>query len=99
MLFSHRSGRTAVPLPACGERSTRTQVGFTRLAHHRVPNSGKPEIGARRVRGPRRESELVEAPPHRAEPGFSTCVCGPLPVNGERKAAPVAVSGRDKDGG
>ncbi len=55
------------PRPACGERSTRTQVESTRLAHVEVPISAKPEIGARRVRGPLRESEPTEAPPNRAE--------------------------------
>jgi hypothetical protein len=39
------------------------------------------------MRGPLRESELVEAPPHRAEIGFSVGECCPLPASGARKAA------------
>jgi hypothetical protein len=42
---------------------------------------------ARRVRGRFRESELVEAPPHRAEFWSSFLPCGPLPASGARCAA------------
>jgi pilus assembly protein CpaE len=35
---------------------------------------------ARRVRGPHREPEPVEAPPHRAESWFPFLPCGPLPA-------------------
>jgi hypothetical protein len=38
------------------------------------------------MRGPFRESEPVEPPPHRAEFGFSLVPCGPLPARGARKA-------------
>jgi hypothetical protein len=39
------------------------------------------------MRGPIRESELVEAPPHRAEFLFSVVPCRPLPASGAREAA------------
>jgi hypothetical protein len=42
------------------------------------------------MRGRHRESELVEAPPHRAEIGFSSVPCGPLPARGARNAVPAA---------
>jgi hypothetical protein len=38
------------------------------------------------MRGPFRESELAETPPHRAEIWFSSVPCGPLPASGPRKA-------------
>jgi hypothetical protein len=38
------------------------------------------------MRGPYRESEPVETPPHRAEIGFSSLPCRPLPARGARKA-------------
>jgi hypothetical protein len=41
------------------------------------------------MRGRFRESELVEAPPHRAEIQFSLGACCPLPARGARKAAPL----------
>jgi gamma-glutamyltranspeptidase/glutathione hydrolase len=41
---------------------------------------------ARRVRGPHRDSELVETPPHQAEFGFSLLPCRPLPARGARGA-------------
>jgi hypothetical protein len=41
------------------------------------------------MRGPRSESELVEAPPHRAEIRFSLGACCPLPARGARKASPL----------
>ena len=39
------------------------------------------------MRGRFRESELVEAPPHRAEFSFSLGACRPLPATGAREAA------------
>jgi hypothetical protein len=42
---------------------------------------------ARRVRGPLRESEPVETPPHRAEFWFSRVPRGPLPASGARGVA------------
>jgi tripartite-type tricarboxylate transporter receptor subunit TctC len=39
------------------------------------------------MRGPLRESELVEMPLHRAEIGISSVPCRPLPASGARKAA------------
>src|ERR1700730_9377025 len=38
------------------------------------------------MRGPSRESELVEAPPHRAEIRSSSVPCRPLPASGARNA-------------
>jgi hypothetical protein len=38
------------------------------------------------MRGRFRESELVEAPPHRAEIWFSLGACCPLPASGARSA-------------
>jgi len=42
---------------------------------------------ARRVRGPIRDSEPMEGPPHRPETGASPVPCGPLPASGARGAA------------
>jgi hypothetical protein len=39
------------------------------------------------MRRPLRESELVEAPPHRAEIWFSLGACCPLPASAARDAA------------
>ena len=36
------------------------------------------------MRGPSRESELVETPPHRAEFWFPSMPCCPLPASGAR---------------
>ncbi len=46
---------------------------------------------ARRVRGPLRESEPVETPPHHAEIGSSAGALGPLPASGARdsESAPI----------
>jgi hypothetical protein len=41
------------------------------------------------MRGRFRESELVEAPPHRAEIRFSLGARCPLPARGARKAVPL----------
>jgi hypothetical protein len=41
------------------------------------------------MRGPRRDSELVETPPHRAEILFSLVPCCPLPARGARKVVPL----------
>jgi hypothetical protein len=38
------------------------------------------------MRGPSRESERVETPPHRAEFLFSALPCRPLPASGAREA-------------
>jgi tripartite-type tricarboxylate transporter receptor subunit TctC len=43
------------------------------------------------MRGRFRESELVEAPPHRAEFWFSRCGLGPLPASGARGAVVARV--------
>jgi hypothetical protein len=45
------------------------------------------------MRGPSRESEPVETPPHRAEPWSSGVPYGPLPARGARNAVvPHALS-------
>jgi hypothetical protein len=44
------------------------------------------------MRGPIRESELVESPPHRADFGFSSVPYGPLPASGAREAVPPAAA-------
>src|SRR5260370_3566673 len=41
----------------------------------------------KRYRGRGRESEPAETPPHRAEIGFSSVPCRPLPASGAREAA------------
>src|ERR1700720_4158685 len=41
------------------------------------------------MRGRTRVSERVEAPPHRAEIGFSSLPCRPLPASGARNATPL----------
>jgi hypothetical protein len=47
------------------------------------------------MRGPFRESELVETPPHRAESGISLAPCLPLPASGARSAALLVAGVRD----
>jgi hypothetical protein len=37
------------------------------------------------MKGPFRKSELLETPPHRAEIGFSSLPCRPLPARGARE--------------
>jgi len=59
----------------------------------RSASSPRPACGERsdreaiRVRGPLRESELAETPPHHAEIGFSLGARGPLPARGARERA------------
>src|SRR5260370_41239908 len=66
---------------------TLTLVSHVSTAHRGLLPPGCGEKGG--LRGRFRESELVEAPPHRAEIWFSLGARCPLPASGARKAAPL----------
>src|ERR1700686_1065451 len=77
-LALHNAG--ALPRPACGGR------GGGGGGPPRAAGGGGGGGG-----GPLRESERVEAPPHRAESWFSLDGCRPLPASGARSAAAPAI--------
>src|ERR1700693_2633685 len=77
----------SVVTPALASHVSRAQCGLLLLACHEGVYArlrrAMEKVG---MRGPLRESELVETPPHRAEFGFSPVPCGPLPARGARNA-------------